>query len=201
MSQNFINNFQNTFNEEKEPVYAKNDELDDNFEIDTFLNQELSKKASEENNITNLVKTKATSLLGVKMKMPEEKISKELKTQNSKKKNFGRKNKDSKDKGDHNKYSEDNIMRKIKSNFLSYIHTNLNDSFNNKKYQFLKLNPKISENLKKDYNENLMKKTIKELYENSPISGKFRKQKIENPEYNKKIIEIIENQSNNEEKE
>ena len=91
-------------------------------------------------------------------------------------------------------------MRKIKSNFLSYIHTNLNDSFNNKKYQFLKLNPKISENLKKDYNENLMKKTIKELYENSPISGKFRKQKIENPEYNKKIIEIIENQSNNEEK-
>ena len=46
-----------------------------------------------------------------------------------------------------------------------------------------------------------MKKTIKELYMNSPISGKFRKQKKENPYYNKKIIENIENQKNEEEKE
>ena len=205
-SQNFISNFQMTFNEEKEFSFVKNDEMDDNFDINTFLNKELPKQALVENNLTNLGKTKATSLLGTKVKRSKEKTSKEktseeIKTENSKKKNCGRKNKDSQDKGEHNKYSEDNIMRKIKSYFFSYLHENLNDKFNNKKYQFLKLNPLISENLKKDFNEELMKKTIKELYMNSPISGKFRKQKKENPYYNKKIIEIIENQSNNEEKE
>jgi hypothetical protein len=200
-SQNFINNFQQTFNEEKNNFIFKNDELDDNFEANTFLIPELPKKAPVDNNLTNLGKTRATSLLGIKTNRSEEKSSKELENEKTKKNNCGRKSKNSKVKGEHNKYSEDNIMRKIKSYFLSYVHKKLNNSFIDKKYQFLKLYSFISECLKKDYNVLLMKRTFKDLYQNSPISGKFRKQKENNPYCNKTIIEHIDNQNNNELKE
>ena len=82
-------------------------------------------------------------------------------------------------------------MRKIKSNYLEFIHNSLNDSFKNKNYKFLRLYSEINENLKKDYNEKLMKTILKELYETSPISTKYRRQKKDNFHHNKQLIEKI----------
>ena len=92
-------------------------------------------------------------------------------------------------------------MRKIKSNYLEFIHNSLNDSFKNKNYKFLRLYSEINENLKKDYNMELMHKTIKELYENSPISCKYRKQKINNSDINKNLIEELYNEPDIDKKE
>ena len=89
----------------------------------------------------------------------------------------GRKKKDQKEKGSHTKYSEDNIMRKIKSNFLNYCYNLLNKSLADKNTLFVRLSGNIAKNLKKDYNLDLLNTTIKDLYSNSIISGKYIKQK------------------------
>ena len=93
---------------------------------------------------------------------------------------MGRKKKDVQEKGEHTKFSEDNMMRKIKSNFIDYSHNLINNSFKNKELKFLRFNSEINENLKKDYNLKLMDRTFKDLYENTPISIKYKKLAIEN---------------------
>ena len=117
------------------------------------------------------------------------------------KKTKAEKKKTEKDKGKHNKFSEDNLMRKIKSHFLDYIHNRLNNSFRNKNVQFLKLFSEINENLKRSYNIELLNKTIREIYENSPISGRYRKVNEHNSDINKKIIEQIFKEVDNKEEE
>ena len=106
-------------------------------------------------------------------------------------KNMGRKKKDVQEKGEHTKFSEDNMMRKIKSNFIDYSHNLINNSFKNKELKFLRFNSEINENLKKDYNLKLMDRTFKDLYENTPISRKYKKLAIENGDLNKNIINKI----------
>lgn len=108
-----------------------------------------------------------------------------------KSKNMGRKTKDGKEKGEkgeHDKYSEDNMIRKIKSKFIDYIHNLINKSFKNKELKFLRLDSEINEKLKKDYNIELMNRTFKDLYENIPISKKYKKKSKENGDINKNII-------------
>jgi len=108
-----------------------------------------------------------------------------------KSKNMGRKTKDGKEKGEkgeHDKYSEDNMIRKIKSKFIDYIHNLINKSFKNKELKFLRLDSEINEKLKKDYNIELMNRTFKDLYENIPISKKYKKKSKENSDINKNII-------------
>ena len=62
-------------------------------------------------------------------------ILKEINIQKKKnnlcKKKLGRKKKNSKEKGEHTKYSEDNILRKIKSTIISYLHNCLNSNIYN----------------------------------------------------------------------
>lgn len=203
-SQDFKNFYQQHFNEGNENNSFKNDEQFDNLNDNMFMiyeSLEPPKKSQLDKNITNVGKTSATSFIGKKTKRSEERKENSETIQNPQKKVCGRKSKFSKDKGNHNKFSPDNMMRKIKSNFSSYVHEKLNNSFKNKKYEFYKLDSIISENLKKDYNEELMKRTFKDLYSNTPISGKYRKKKLEYFNYNKNIIDEIENQNNEEEKE
>ena len=196
-----LENSQNTENDDKSLCIFKSDENQgDNFNVINFKtpeNLENLKQISMENNFTfsKNIKTNATSkpLLNKKTKRKEEITFKITQTiQNTTKNNIcGRKSKNSEVKGNHDKFAEDNIMRKIKSNFLDYAHKRINDSFKNKKYQFIKLFPQLNELLKKDYNLDLMKRTFKDLYENSPISSKFRKKKLENSDLNKRIIQEI----------
>ena len=103
----------------------------------------------------------------------------------------GRKKKGESAESNHTKHSEDNMIRKIKSFFMHFIHDIVNKSFKNKNYQFLKLDSKISENLKKDFNLKLLDTKLKDLYEKSDISTKYRRQIKDSSDKNKFLIKII----------
>ena len=118
-------------------------------------------------------------------------ISKSTSTNNesfSMKKNRGRKKKNVTDKGNHTKFTDDNMMRKIKCHFFNHINTRLNNSLKDKKESFLKLDNLINENLKKDFNMELMNKTNKDIYQNSKISNKYKNRKNDS---NKELVEKI----------
>ena len=87
---------------------------------------------------------------------------------NEKKQNLGRKRKK------HDKYCEDNMMQKIKTNIMEYkIFNRLNGSLKNKEYQFYRLHKALSENLKKSFNQKLLKTTIRDLFYYINISDKY----------------------------
>ena len=94
-----------------------------------------------------------------------------------KKKNRGRKKKEERylDDSGHGKYSEDNIMRKIKTHLMDQIVIILNNSLNDKTNPFYKIDKEINENLKKDFNMQLMEKTIAKIFSETPISSKYKK--------------------------
>ena len=103
------------------------------------------------------------------------KIEKVRKEDKEKITQYGRKKQEDKDRGkngDHNRDSEDNKMRKIKSFFGKNLYIFIRDSFRDKK-EFLKLEIKINKNLKKDFNEKLFKKKIKDIYLEYDISNKY----------------------------
>ena len=182
-------------------ISKKSENQDENLDVSNLDAPESKKEPIKnllENHFTNGdIKTKATSnILGIKTKRTEE-----VTFGNEMKKNQGRKKKTEKDKGKHNKFSEDNLMRKIKSHFLDYIHNRLNNSFRNKNVQFLKLFSEINENLKRSYNIELLDKTIREIYENSPLSGRYRKINEHKSDINKNIIKQIFNEVDNKEEE
>ena len=156
-------------------------------------------EASESNQTSNdddNDKNKCNELLGKKT-IREKKskdifeISKSTSTNNesfSNKKSRGRKKKDVIEKGNHTKFTDDNMMRKIKCHFFNYINNSLNNSLIDKKLVFLKLDNLINENLKRDYNMELMNKTIKDIYLNSKISNKYKNRKNDS---NKELVERI----------
>ena len=73
---------------------------------------------------------------------------------------------------------------------MKYIHNNLNSSLSPNQRKFLKITPKVNEDLNRNYNMSLMKKTIKEIYEENSINGRYSKEGIDK-DYNKDIIEEI----------
>ena len=108
-----------------------------------------------------------------------------------KKKNRGRKKKDDLvlDDSGHGKNHEDNKMRKIKTHLMDQIVIILNNSLNDKTTLFYKIDKKINENLKKDFNMQLMEKTIANIFSETPISSKYKKNV--DTLYNKKKIQKI----------
>ena len=69
----------------------------------------------------------------------------------------------------HTKFSEDNIIKKIKTYLMKYLDKKLNNSLHFTYKRFYKLNKKINEILEKDYKIRLMNMNIREIYEeNSP---------------------------------
>ena len=105
----------------------------------------------------------------------------------------GRKKKIDIFKGNHTKYSQDNIIGKIKCHFLNNVNKTLNKSFIDKKNSFCKLDNYVNENLRKDYNIKLMSSTFKEIYSNTKISNKYKKYE---KDINKKLIEKIYSEKN-----
>ena len=122
-------------------------------------------------------------------------------------KKTGRKRLDSNDNDEiqdesegHNKFSEDNMMRKIKTNVMEYFFDKLNGSLTDKSFQFFKITKEVSEELKKEYNMDLMGKTLKEIIYNEPIRQKYKRnnydnkfliEKIFREDKEKKTIEIL----------
>lgn len=69
--------------------------------------------------------------------------------------------------GKHNIFSEDNIMRKIKSHFFKYVNKTLNQAIAKKRHKFVNIPYVMVKELNIDYNIQLMNSTIKEVYEES----------------------------------
>ena len=95
------------------------------------------------------------------------------KAKNKSGKNLGRKRRSDEREANHTKYRSDNMMRKIKTYFMNFVHNYLNESLSFSHKTFLKINKKVNENLRKDFNTSLMKMTIKEIYEQYSISEKY----------------------------
>jgi len=122
----------------------------------------------------------------------EEEENKESKEKKKEKKMLGRKKKDSKDKGIHDKYSSDNIIRRIKTlilnNLLITINIFINKVYNrkiakgnNKNYTLLKVDLK---GIYKTGNKQFLEQTLEEIFSNN-ISKKCKKYQTS---HNKQII-------------
>ena len=108
----------------------------------------------------------------------------------------GRKKKESNEVGAHNKYTEDNITKRLKNNIcdwiLQFLNSEIKKSFNNEKMLLKKINPKQSKINKADENKSFIYKTLKDIYSNN-ISNKYKNFELE---YNKKIIDKLITQNN-----
>ena len=173
----------------------KNNENDNYESINTitnsshlFLNKKRRKEIEDNENINSeqekeIVDTKNLNdkedLKDMKEKKENKINNKPLfKTKEQNKIPFGRKKQEEKNKGvkgNHNRYSEDNIIRKIKSFFGKSIYKYINKSLKDSK--ILKLEIDINKNLKRDLNIKLFKKTLKEIYLESKISNKYKDEK------------------------
>ena len=95
----------------------------------------------------------------------------------------------------HNKFSNDNIKRRIKASFNKYIIKLLNklmkEKYKKARIKFLKMNIKITKDISIEYNRHLLNKYIKEIIVN--MSNKYK-----NQENNKNCIKFIENKKDNE---
>ena len=106
------------------------------------------------------------------------------------KKNFGRRKKDENynNYAEHNKFKEDNIVRKIKTFSFRYILNKLNDSLNDTSLTFCPINADINENLKKDFNEELLGRTICDIYMNSDSNKRYQTKSYSNKILIEKIL-------------
>ena len=123
-----------------------------------FLNRKRKHdKTEEENNGNNLDN-----------KNSEEKENINVNIRGRRKKNVEY---DSKPK--HDKFNEDNIMQKIKKSIFYYILDNLNKSLKYEIYKFYPLTKEININLKKDFNEKLLNRTIRDIYMKSDLNKRY----------------------------
>ena len=92
----------------------------------------------------------------------------------------------------HNKYSRDNILRKIKVKFLhkliKYINKIISNKYQTKIKKLIPLESELAQNNTKIYNKILLNLKLKDIFMNFKISQKFR---LYEASHNKKVIETI----------
>lgn len=167
----FLSNIKIIYNEENESNKTSNNEENEKNQTETFLGKKTERPKQNKFDIFEINKSTSTNNESFTNKTSR-----------------GRKKKEVINKGNHTKFTDDNMMRKIKCHYFNHINNTLNDSLKNKTNLFLKLDNFINENLKKDYNMILMNKTIKDIYISSKISNKYKKKNDEN---NKQLVEKI----------
>ena len=86
----------------------------------------------------------------------------------------------------HNKYSDDNIITKLKTAIFKYILNLLNQSLEFTKYKFYPLNVKLNTCLKKEFNIKLLERTIYDIYNTEDLNKTY----INGNDSNKKLIKI-----------
>ena len=120
-------------------------------------------------------------------------------TKKNKKK--GRKNKNSDEEGDHTKYTEDNMIKRARINFINFLinklNTEINNSYHDKTLLLKKLNPKQSNIYSVEENKIFIHKKLKDIFSDD-ISTKY---KTFDSKYNQKVIEKLMNEENLEKKE
>ena len=187
------NDFQNNNPSEnnKGEINFNNNNIEDilfslkNFELNGNIKEE---RESLENKKENDIEKKKWKEAEKKIVF---KISKTNKEDKKKITQYGRKKQIEKDqgkKGLHTRDDEDNKIRKIKSYFGKDIYNFIKGSFIDKSNEFMKLEISINKNLKKEFNENLFKMKLKDIYFNYEISEKYVHYEKDT---NKKLIDKI----------
>ena len=87
----------------------------------------------------------------------------------------------------HDKFKEDNVIQKIKTFIFDYILEQLNKSLKYSNHKFYPLSKKINSDLKKDFNEELLEKTIYDIYMTSDLNNRYLNINDANKELIKKI--------------
>lgn len=116
------------------------------------------------------------------------------------KKKIGRKKKSDTISGEHNKFSDDNIIRRCKhiilDNILIFINKTIKELYSNeskkdiKQKLLFKLEQKQNERSKVEYNKLFLHKTIQSIFSDN-ISTKYSRY---NPEHNKELIKKLMNE-------
>jgi len=170
---------------------------------DNFLQQKRCREETEcyeqEDNVLVEEKEAEKEEKEVQMEEPkelqlrEEKIENTLTKQkdNNIVKNRGRRKKDElyKEEAEHDKFKSDNIIQKIKTFIFKYILEILNNSLIDSRYKFYPLDKNLNVNLKKDFNEELMQRTIYDIFMNSELNERHKNGNYSNKRLIKKIFE------------
>lgn len=160
-----------------------------------FLNKEQKSKQFTMENISNKITKPNTLTFTIKrveendLRQNDDYLNSQTESKLLTKK--GRKKKDVSIivKSTHNKFKEDNIMRKIKNNLLDFIVNKFNSSLSDKTKKLLKIDKYLSENLNRDYNMVLMERTLLDIFMKTKISKKYKR--TDDKYYNVKLIRSI----------
>ena len=136
---------------------------DENTEI--FLNKKRKNDKADDDNYENIFEKEESK--------ENNKKREKMKINNKIKKDRRRKNAEYDKKAVHDKFKEDNIIKKIKTNIFDYILERLNKSLKDNLYEFYPLTKTLNSNLKKDFNEKLLERTIYDIYINSYLRKRF----------------------------
>ena len=171
-------------------------------EISPFDDLLLKIKTSEEETIINNIDKKIIDKTEKENIQQEIKENILLKRPFKEKKKLGRKIKSDKILGEHNKYSDDNILRKLKNAVLNYVFEHINSKITEKYYDeyqnsikeklLFRLQQKPLERGKADYNKELLNRTLSSIF-SEKISSKYSRH---SPNHNKEIIEELINEEN-----
>ena len=169
------------------------------FHNDNALYHQENKELEQLKEIENK-KTKQTTVISQVKELEEEK--REILINKSEKESIktspksllqkkrGRKNKTNSNLKDekevHSKNKEDNLMRKIRTHLFEFIIILLNSSLIDKSEIFHKIDKKVSENLKKDFNLALNNRTLLDIFQNEKINKRY--EKFSNQELIKKLL-------------
>ena len=117
--------------------------------------------------------------------------------QKKEKTKLGRKRKRSNEIGEHNKYTVDHIVHKIKTHLIKCLMTFINAVFflNGYEDKILQINAERANNNTIEDNEELLKMTLKDLF-SFPISTKNGKIHYENQNHNKEVLDKIYKEEN-----
>ena len=161
----------------------KSSQINSNIILTTFKDGDLKKEETTKFNSLNPIYNEANDVNDKNnyFKKEEKKLNKKR----------GRKRKDEADDitSEHNKYTDDNIIRKIKTNIFKYILSSLNESLKFTNEKFYPLNAKLNENLKKEINIELFNKRIYQIYMSEDLNGHHINRNDSNKNLIKKIFE------------
>ena len=213
--QDFLNEEKNSFqlfsskngvNESNIPdIQGPNEENEnDNFFDKSYLGSSLKHSYTSFNLFefpnSNSGKTELNSIIVLsKRKRLRDKVTNEDKENNEEKiyknnsniKKMGRrlKNETYENEANHNKNSDDNIIIKLKTAIFKYILNLLNQSLEFTKYKFYPLNVKLSTCLKKEFNMELLERTIYDIYNTEDLNKIYINDNDSNKNLIKKIFE------------
>ena len=187
------------------PEFIKIDDIEDLFKVDNILNyftntlintntKELNFDKDDKNEIENDNIFDKKFVENIQWKAREKILSKRPFKE---KKDLGRKKKQYEGLGLHNKFSDDNIIRKVKNvilqNTMTFINSKIKNIYEYKNNKFskekkllkMKQNQPISSRV--DYNKDFLEKTLGEIFSEG-ISSKYTQYPLE---HNKKLIESL----------